>query len=195
MNIPDTNTFTASLCHHCSYNYIWDLDFPPSDDTRGVALEVRCIVYSLIVRKTRHERYPLEPRGVLQRHGTPPNPSLTPPQHNRLKTTIKRSTQYCPNSSFPGTAHVAFSASWAVSEERTAETGFQCHLYIISLLYGRYKHWMYSKWRILRNPIFRGVVFYHLASFCISLCLTLSLILSLPTSLFLFVSFFLSFSP
>ena len=30
------NTFTASLCHqphHSPYNYIWELDFPPSDDT------------------------------------------------------------------------------------------------------------------------------------------------------------------
>ena len=34
-----------------------------------------------------------------------------------------------------GTAHDLFSASWDVPEKRTAETGFQCHVYIISLVY------------------------------------------------------------
>ena len=33
MDKPDKNTFTTSLCHHSPYNYIWELDFPPSDDT------------------------------------------------------------------------------------------------------------------------------------------------------------------
>ena len=55
----------------------------------------------------------------------------TPPQHNRLRSTIKRSTQYYPTELLPGTAHDAFSASWAVPEVRTAETCFQCHVYCL----------------------------------------------------------------
>ena len=47
----------------------------------------------------------------------------TPPQHKRLRSTIKRSTQYYPTILLPGTAHDAFSASWEVPEERIAETG------------------------------------------------------------------------